>query len=43
MTKVTKKFKIISKWKPAGDQPEAIQELVKGLSVFAKATPDCAS
>jgi len=24
-------FKLVSKWKPAGDQPEAIKELVKGL------------
>ena len=26
-----KKFKLVSKYKPTGDQPEAIDALVKGL------------
>ncbi|HRY30503.1 MAG TPA: hypothetical protein P5079_10780, partial [Elusimicrobiota bacterium] len=25
------KFKVVSKFKPAGDQPEAIRQLVEGL------------
>ena len=28
-----KKFKIVSKYKPAGDQPKAIRELVEGINL----------
>jgi excinuclease UvrABC helicase subunit UvrB len=28
---VKNKFKLVSNWPPAGDQPKAIFELVKGL------------
>ena len=31
ITTMTKKFKIKSNLKPAGDQPEAIKQLVEGL------------
>ena len=34
------KFKVVSEFKPTGDQPNAIKELVKGLNENEKTLPD---
>ena len=33
----TRQFKLVSKYKPAGDQPEAIRQLVEGINHHEKA------
>ena len=33
------KFKVVSKYKPTGDQPQAIEKIAEGLQVRAKPLP----